>query len=138
MPQGHPQRRLSQKRRLLVKHRLLKQNLHSKKYAIASWNLRRLGQGGWGETSWLNMKMVTTLALKRRWRAVLVTDCWADAPGTFEFKGPGGKWLLVFNCRSGVLLDPGMARMWDRGGRVRHDPPMGERLVWLFLVEGGV
>ena len=48
MPQGHPQRRLSQRRRLLLKHRLLKQNQHSKKYAIASWNLRRLGQGGWG------------------------------------------------------------------------------------------
>ena len=46
-------------------------------------------------------------------------------PGTFEFKGPGGIWLLVFNCRSGALLDPGMARMWDRGGRVRHDSPDG-------------
>ena len=81
MPQGHAKRRLSQKRRLLFKHRLLKQNQPSKKYALAAWNLRRLGQGGWGETSWLKLKMVTTLALKRRWRAVLVTDCWADAPG---------------------------------------------------------
>ena len=61
MPQGHPQRRLSQRRRLLLKHRLLKQNQSSKKYAIASWNLRRLGQGGWGETSWLKLKMVTCL-----------------------------------------------------------------------------
>ena len=57
-----------------------------------------------------------------------MTDCWADAPGTFEFKGPGGMWLLVFNCRSGVLLDPGMARMWDRGGRVRHDSPDGRAI----------
>ena len=96
MPQGHPQRCLSQKRRLLLKHRLLLQNQHSKKHAIASWNLRRLGEGGWGETSWLKLKVVMSLALKRRWRAVLVTDCWADAPETFEFKGFGGRWLLVF------------------------------------------
>ena len=104
MPQGHPQRRLSQRRRLLLKHRLLKQNQSSKKYAIASWNLRRLGQGGWGETSWLKLKMVTTLALKRRWRAVLVTDCWSDEPGLLNSKAPvvSGFWFLT--VVSGVFV----------------------------------
>ena len=111
-----------------MKQRLSVQRNHSHKYSIASWNLRRLGQGGWGETNWLKLKKVTSIALRRRWRAVLISDCWADAPGTFEFKGPGGTWLLVFNCRSGVLLDPGMARMWVRGGRVRHDSPDGRAI----------
>ena len=41
--------------------------------------------------------MVTSLALKRRWRAMLVSDCWVDVPGTFEFKASGGNgcWFVV-------------------------------------------
>ena len=33
--------------------------------------------------------------------------------------------MLVFGLRSGVLLDPGLARCWERGGSVRFDSPGG-------------
>ena len=56
------------------------------------------------------MKMLTRIALQRGWRSVLISDCGAEGKGTFEFKGFGGSWLVIFNGRCGVLLDPGMAR----------------------------
>ena len=128
MPQGHPQRRLSRNRRLLLTQRLKSHTRNNQKYAIASWNLRRLGFGGWGETSWLKLKMVTSLAVKRRWRAILISDCNVDEAGSYTFKGPGGYWLLLFNCRCGILLDPGMAKMWTRGGQRRLDSSDGRSL----------
>ena len=33
--------------------------------------------------------------------------------------------MLVFGLRSGILLDPGLARCWERGGFVRFDSPGG-------------
>ena len=32
------------------------------KAAIATWNRRRLGQGNWGESSWLKLRMLTKIA----------------------------------------------------------------------------
>ena len=49
--------------------------------------------------------------------------------GSFSFKGLGGSWLVVFNGRCGILLDPGMANMWRRGGERRHDSPDGRSLA---------
>ena len=60
------------------------------KAAIATWNLRRLGQGNWGESSWLKLRMLTRIARARGWRAILVSDCGADGKGTFSFRGFGG------------------------------------------------
>ena len=42
---------------------------------------------------------------------------------TITLRGPGGHWLFVFVSRSGVLLDPGLARCWERGGSIRYDSP---------------
>ena len=72
------------------------------------------------------MRMLVRLALLRGWRAILVSDCGAEGKGVFEFKGSGGIWLVVFNGRCGVVLDPGMAKMWRRGGEKRHDA-----VLWL-------
>ena len=41
--------------------------------------------------------------------------------------------MLVFGLRSGILLDPGLARCWARGGSVRFDSP-GDVLVGYWLV----
>ena len=49
--------------------------------------------------------------------------------GSFSFRGLGGSWLVVFNGRCGILLDPGMASMWRRGGERRHDSPDGRSLA---------
>ena len=65
------------------------------------------------------------MAQSRGWRAVLLTDCYGQEPGTIKLRGPGGHWMLVFGLRSGVLLDPGLARCWERGGSVRFDSPGG-------------
>ena len=51
-----------------------------------------------------------------------------------QLRGPGGHWLLVFGCCSGVLLDPGLARCWERGGSVRYDLLVVIFAVSLFLV----
>ena len=34
---------------------------------------------------------------------------------------PRGHWLFIFGCRSGVLLDPGLARCWEGDGSVCYD-----------------
>ena len=99
------------------------------KAAIATWNLRRLGQGNWGESSWLKLRMLTKMARARGWRAILVSECGTDGKGTFSFRGFGGSWLFIFNGRCGVVLDPGMANMWRRGGERRHDAPDGRSLA---------
>ena len=65
------------------------------------------------------------MAQSRGWRAVLLTDCYGQEPGTIKLRGPGGHWMLVFGLRSGILLDPGLARCWERGGSVRFDSPGG-------------
>ena len=90
----------------------------------------------WGETSWLKMKMLTRIALQRGWRSVLISDCGAESKGTFEFKGFGGSWLVVFNGRCGVLLDPGMANMLRRGGAKRFDSPDGRSLAVIVPCAG--
>ena len=59
--------------------------------------------------------MVLRMAKTRRWRAVLVTDGYANEPGTIKLRGPGRRWLFVFGCRAGIFLDPGLARCWERG-----------------------
>ena len=107
-----------------------------KRSAIAAWNLRRLGQGGFGETSWLKLRACTRLAVRRGWRSILISDCMADAPGSFSFRGPGGNWLLLFNCRCGVFLDPGMANMWRRGGNIRYDSSDGRSLAVIVPCAG--
>ena len=106
------------------------------KTSIAAWNLRRLGQGNWGESTWLELKKMTSLAIVRGWRAVLISDCYTEGKGTFSFRGIGGKWLVVYNGRCGVLLDPGMANMWRRGGERRHDSPDGRSLAVIVPCAG--
>ena len=106
------------------------------KAAIATWNLRRLGQGNWGESSWLKLRMLTKIARARGWHAILVSDCGADGKGTFSFRGFGGSWLVIFNGRCGVVLDPGMANMWRRGGERRHDAPDGRSLAVVMPCAG--
>ena len=41
---------------------------------------------------------------------------------------------MVFNGRCGVLLDPGMANMWRRGGERRHESPDGRSLALAVVV----
>ena len=82
------------------------------------------------------MKMLTSIALQRGWRSVLISDCGAEGKGTFEFKGFGGSWLVIFNGRCGILLDPGMARMWRRGGAKRFDSPDGRSLAVIVPCAG--
>ena len=82
------------------------------------------------------MRMLVRLALSRGWRAILVSDCGAEGKGVFEFKGLGGIWLVVFNGRCGVVLDPGMAKMWRRGGEKRHDAPDGRSLAVVIPCAG--
>ena len=69
--------------------------------------------------------MLTRIATDRRWKAVLVSDCMLEGSGVFTFKGVGGSWSLIFNKRCGILLDPGMARLWVRTGMRRFDSPDG-------------
>ena len=120
MPQGQHTRFLSRNRHIL--RHCLASRKSPKRSAIAAWNLRRLGQGGFGESSWLKLRACTRLAVRRGWRSILVSDCMMGTPGSYSFRCPGGNWLLVFNCRCGVLLDPGMANMWRRGGNAQ--PPL--------------
>ena len=72
--------------------------------------------------------MLTRIATDRRWKAVLVSDCMLEDSGIFTFKGVGGSLSLVFNRRCGILLDPGMARLWVRTGMRRFDSPDGRSL----------
>ena len=37
--------------------------------------------------------------------------------------------MVVFNGGCGVVLDPGIANMWRRGGERRHDAPDGRSLA---------
>ena len=108
------------RRRLLLKS--LSNKTPPKRYAVATWNLTGIGRDGWGKTSWLKFQMVIKKAISRGWRAILITDCSGTEPGTFKLRGLGGHWLLIFGLRSGVLLDPGLARCWERGGSCRFDP----------------
>ena len=82
------------------------------------------------------MKMLTRIALQRGWRSVLISDCGAEGKGTYEFKGFGGSWLVIFNGRCGILLDPGMARMWRRGGAKRFDSPDGRSIAAIVPCAG--
>ena len=59
----------------------------------------------------------------------MLSDCYLEGSGTSTFQGLGGSWLVVFNGRCGVLLDPGMANMWRRGVERRHDSPDGRSLA---------
>ena len=107
-----------------------------KRAAIASWNLRRLGQGGFSQTSWLKLRTCVRIAVRRGWRAVLVSDCMTDEPGSFSFRGSGGDWVLVYNRRCGVLLDPGLANMWRRGGSIRYDSADGRSMAVIVPCAG--
>ena len=42
--------------------------------------------------------------------------------------------MVVFNGQRGVLLDPGMANMWRRGGARRFDSPDGPVMAVLLLL----
>ena len=44
--------------------------------------------------------------------------------------------MVIFNGRCGVLLDPGMARMWRRGGAKRFDSPDGRSLAVIVPCAG--
>ena len=121
MPQGHKNRAIARKRRVLLSHGRSLFPRKSPQNTIATWNLRRLGQGNWGDGFWLKMRMLVRLALSRGWRAILVSDCGAEGKGVFEFKGLGGIWLVVFNGRCGVVLDPGMALCIQE--RIAHIKP---------------
>ena len=44
--------------------------------------------------------------------------------------------MVVFNGRCGVVLDPGMANMWRRGGEKRHDAPDGRSLAVVIPCAG--
>ena len=44
--------------------------------------------------------------------------------------------MLLFNCRCGVLLDPGMANMWRRGGNIRYDSSDGRSLAVIVPCAG--
>ena len=133
---GKDTRLRARRRRVLFSHGRPLFPQKGPKSAIATWNLRRLGTGNWGETSWLKMKMLTRIALQRGWRSVLISDCGAEGKGTYEFKGFGGSWLVIFNGRCGILLDPGMARMWRRGGAKRFDSPDGRSIAVIVPCAG--
>ena len=75
------------------------------------------------------MRMLVRLAVSRGWRAILVSDCGAEGKGVFEFKGLGGIWLVVFNGRCGVVLDPGMAKCGEGAARNATMPRMA--VLWL-------
>ena len=44
--------------------------------------------------------------------------------------------MVIFNGRCGILLDPGMARMWRRGGAKRFDSPDGRSLAVIVPCAG--
>ena len=129
MLQGQLKRFVSRKRRVLQRHCRNSFSRTHHKSSIATWNLRRLGQGNWGETSWLKLRMLTRMCAARGCRAILLSDCFCDGSGSFSFRGLGGSWLVVFNGRCGILLVPAMANMWRRGGERRHDSPDGRSLA---------
>ena len=132
MPRAHRMRDLSRKRRVLLSHGRNSFPRIQHRSAIASWSLRRLGQGNWGETTWLKLWMLTRIiCAKRGWRAVLLSDCYLEGSGTFSFRDLGGSLLAVFNSRCGFLLDPGMAIMWRRGDERRMIPLMA--VLWLLV-----
>ena len=56
--------------------------------------------------------------------------------GLFLSAGLVGSWLVIFNGRCGVVLDPGMANMWRRGGERRHDAPDGRSLAVVIPCAG--
>ena len=66
----------------------------------------------------------------------LISDCGAEDKGTFEFKSFGDPWLVIFNGRCGVLLDPGMANMWRRGGAKRFESLDGRSLAVIVPCAG--
>ena len=104
---------------------ILQQSSQKYRSPKATWNLRGIGRDGRWQNSWLKLRMITKMAQSRGWRAVLITDCYGQEPGTIKLRGPGGHWILCFAVRSGILLDPGLARCWERGGSVRFDSPGG-------------
>ena len=63
-----------------------------------------IGRDGWGKNSGLKFRMITKMAQSRGWRAVLLTDCFGQEPGTIKLRGPGGHWILIFGLRTGILL----------------------------------
>ena len=82
---------ISRKRRVLMSHGRNSFSKIQQRSAIATWNLRRLGQGNWGETSWLKLHMLTRVCAKRGWRASLLSDCYLEGSGTFVF----GVWVVL-------------------------------------------
>ena len=63
-------------------------------------------------------------------------DCMTNESGSFSYRGLGGDWVLVYNRRCGVLLDPGLANMWHRGGSIRHDSADGRSLAVIVPFTG--
>ena len=87
-------------------------------------------RAGWvGGISWFKLKMVTTLAFKRRWRTVPVSDCWADAPGTFELIGC----CLFLTVAQGSCCIHGSDVGFSGRTPVRHDYPDGRSVGVVIL-----
>ena len=133
MPQGQLKRFVSRKRRVLQRHCRNSFSRTHHKSSIATWNLRRPGQGNWGE-SWLKLGMLTRTCAARGWRAILLSYCFCDGSGAFHFKGLGGSWLVVFNGRCEFCW----TREWPTcGGGEANDAMIPLTAVlwrWLFRV----
>ena len=81
-----------------------------KNSSVATWNLRRLGQGNWGESSWLKLRMLTRIATDRRWKkSGIGVGCMLNGSGVFAFKGVGGSWISCFQQALRDFVGPGMA-----------------------------
>ena len=92
-----------------------------KRIAVGIWNLRRFDLSSPNDRGWLKSQMVIRTCLARGWRAVLTSDCACHEPESQEFNALGGRWLLIHAVCCAILLDPGLARVWHRGGSVRFD-----------------
>ena len=104
MPQGQHTRFLSRNRHIL--RHCLASRKSPKRSAIAAWNLRRLGQGGFGETSWLKLRACTRLAVRRGWRSILISDCMADEPGSLLFSWSWWELVVAFQLSLWCFVRP--------------------------------
>ena len=115
---------ISRKRRVLLSHGRNSFSRIQQRSAIATWNLRRLGQGNWREKATNTDPRLCEARMESHFALGLLFGRIGHC-----FLGLG--WLLVggFYGRCWVLLDPGMANMWRRGGERRQDSPDGRSLA---------
>ena len=119
MPQGHP-RAFAQKHRAILMHGHPLFSRKGPKASIATWNLRsRLGQGNWGESTWLKLKKMTGLATATL-RQMSLGRAAGEDEVTAELLKFGGGQLVGCSCSSlsGAMAAADRSSSW--GPEVTH------------------